>query len=210
MEESNIQQSTSPQISVHDVVKLENQLKGGANWFFWIAGLSLVNSLVFWFDGSLNFIVGLGITQIVDGFTSAIAAELLPNVGTVIKVIGFILVLGIAGVFALFGVMGRKRHQWALITGMILYAFDGLIFLFVGDILSLGFHVFALLGVWRGLRALKKLIAVESGQINVSDYSTPVQKPVRDRKYWMRLLLLALILLIPFILFLIFFFLLSY
>ena len=35
------------------------QLKSGANWFYWIAGLSLINSAIFVFGGNVNFIAGL-------------------------------------------------------------------------------------------------------------------------------------------------------
>ena len=27
-------------------MRIENQLKGGSGWFYWIAGLSLVNSII--------------------------------------------------------------------------------------------------------------------------------------------------------------------
>ena len=42
------------------------QLKNGANWFYWIAGLSLVNSAIFAFGGHVSFIAGLAYTQIID------------------------------------------------------------------------------------------------------------------------------------------------
>src|SRR5574340_77246 len=40
----------------------------GANWFYWIAGLSVVNSVIVLFGGAWYFLVGLGATQFVDGF----------------------------------------------------------------------------------------------------------------------------------------------
>ena len=44
------------------------QLKSGASWFYWIAGLSLINSISAASGSSWRFIVGLGITQIFDEF----------------------------------------------------------------------------------------------------------------------------------------------
>src|SRR4051794_33834386 len=41
---------------------LEKQIKSGADWFFWIAGLSLVNSFVALSGKGWGFILGLGIT----------------------------------------------------------------------------------------------------------------------------------------------------
>jgi hypothetical protein len=34
----------------------------------------------------------------------------------------------VAGVFVLFGVFATKKHLWAFIVGMILYALDGMFF----------------------------------------------------------------------------------
>ena len=50
------------------------QLKSGANWFYWIAGLSVVNSLIFAFGGHTSFIAGLGLTQLIDGIFDAVIA----------------------------------------------------------------------------------------------------------------------------------------
>src|SRR5690349_21130602 len=46
----------------------------GANWFYWIAGLSLVNSAIFAFGGQVSFILGLSYTQVIDVFSDAIVA----------------------------------------------------------------------------------------------------------------------------------------
>jgi len=45
-----------------DNSELQNQAKSGANWFYWIAGASLVNTIIFLFNGRVSFIIGLGIT----------------------------------------------------------------------------------------------------------------------------------------------------
>ncbi len=39
--------------------RAEQVVKSGANWFVWIAGLSVVNSIVGMSGGHLHFIVGL-------------------------------------------------------------------------------------------------------------------------------------------------------
>ena len=43
---------------------------------------------------------------------------------------------------------------------MIVFTLDGLIFAFVGDWLSVGFHLFALYGMYGGLKALYQLQAL--------------------------------------------------
>ncbi|MCP4560303.1 MAG: hypothetical protein GY837_07230, partial [Bosea sp.] len=42
--------------------KISMGFRSGANWFYWIAGLSIANSLVILFQGEWGFVVGLGIT----------------------------------------------------------------------------------------------------------------------------------------------------
>src|SRR5688572_28411552 len=53
-----------------DQQHLEMRLKSGASWFYWIAGLSIINSIAALSGAGWGFIVGLGVTQIVDEFAS--------------------------------------------------------------------------------------------------------------------------------------------
>jgi hypothetical protein len=66
-----------------------------ARWFYWIAGLSLINSAVVIFGGNFHFVVGLGVTSVVD-----VLAKRAGTTGIVLDLIinGFV-----AGVFYLFG-----------------------------------------------------------------------------------------------------------
>ena len=125
----------------------------GANWFFWIAGLSLVNSVIVLMNGQWSFLAGLGVTQIIDGMAQA----LLPRLGTTATVLALVMDLAAAGVVVTFGLMARQGHGWAFILGMILYALDGLIFLLVGALLSLAFHAYALYCIYRGYAANNRL-----------------------------------------------------
>jgi len=134
-----------------------NQLKGGASWFYWIAGLSLINSLILLAGSDWNFLIGLGLTQVFDAIAKILSAEMNSTAGLIIKAIAFLLDLGVAGLFVLFGWLAKKRYAWAFIVGMILYALDGLIFVLVGSWLSVGFHAFALFGLYGGLKAIYML-----------------------------------------------------
>lgn len=142
--------------------ELEKQLKAlasGANWFYWIAGLSLVNSVIQFAGGEMSFIVGLGITQIFDAFAAVAAVE---SGGNAIRGVALGLDVAVAGGFVLFGWLAGRRMGWAFLLGMTLYALDGLLFLMVGDWLSIAFHVFALVGLGAGYGALRKLRALEA------------------------------------------------
>jgi len=134
-------------------LKIEDQVKSGANWFFWIAGLSIINTIIFLTGAQWSFVVGLGITQLITG----VALEF----GSLAEIIAFILTLIFAGIFIFFGIFSRKRYNWAFVVGMILYVLDGLLLLLVQDWLSFGFHAFALFWIYRGLRANLKYSVVQ-------------------------------------------------
>lgn len=139
-----------------ELAELVGRFQSGSGWFYWIAGLSVVNSAITQFEGQWAFIIGLGITQVID--------EIMRQAGGAAPVIGFVISLVVAGVFALFGVLARKRQTWAFYVGMVLYALDGLLFLLVQDWLSIGFHVFALYCIYGGLAAHNKLRELEAMQ----------------------------------------------
>jgi hypothetical protein len=150
---------------IEEKLKMESRFKGGANWFFWIAGLSLINSIIVVAGGRWSFFVGLGITQFIDGLAAALAINIGPGSSTIIKILAFVLNACIAGVFAVFGALARMRHKWVFIVGMVLYAVDGLIFLIVPDIISIGFHLIVFAGLHGGLKASRKLDEMEQSTI---------------------------------------------
>lgn len=130
------------------------RMRGGANWFYWIAGLSLVNSAIFLFGGEVSFILGLAVTQVIDGLVGAAIAEGAP---AGLKVIAVGLDLVVAFIFVLFGYFSNKGFALAFIVGSVIYILDGLIYLAVGDMLAAGFHVFALFFIIRGFLASRKV-----------------------------------------------------
>jgi hypothetical protein len=155
---------TEEQERAQEIEKLRSAFVSGANWFFWIAGLSLVNSLIILFKGEWSFVIGLGATQIVDGIASVVIEDIEANAVTIVRIVTLGLDTLIALVFVLFGWLARKRMGWAFILGMLLYFIDGLIFLLVQDWLSIGFHGFALFYIFGGYASLKKLTQVEGQQ----------------------------------------------
>jgi hypothetical protein len=139
-----------------DNYELSAQTKRGANWFYWIAGLSLINSLIFLFGGNLSFIAGLGITQLIDAIVDQITRS---GDFTVIKVIAFIIDLFIAAIFVLCGLWANKFKIWAFIVGMIFYFLDGVFLLVISAFLPAAFHAFALFMIFRGLSAARQINA---------------------------------------------------
>jgi hypothetical protein len=161
--------------AVEQQYKLEHQLKLGANWFYWIAGLSVVNSVLMFSGSSWGFVIGLGITQIIGAIGTAAAEEL----GPVATLVAFVFTLIATGVFVLFGVFANKRYIWAFIVGMVIYAMDGLLFLLIQDWLSIGFHVFALFCIYRGLKAYFELRKLDNAETAASE-QTPLTEPAAE------------------------------
>jgi len=136
---------------------LEQAMRSGAGWFYWIAALSVVNSAIQLAGSDRSFIVGLGITQVFDAVATGITQGTEGNAGTVLRGIALVLDVLVAGFFALIGWQAGKGRAWAFVIGMLLYAADALIFLLVQDWMSIGFHAFALFGIWGGFASLRKL-----------------------------------------------------
>lgn len=140
---------------------IEARARSGLNWFYWIAALSLVNSLIGLSGASLTFVVGLGATQVVDAVMQGFAADLAGNGSLIARGIGLVLNVAIAALFAALGFLGIKHKRWAVITGMLLYGIDSLILLSVQDWFGALFHAWALWGIWNGLKALNLLKGLE-------------------------------------------------
>lgn len=143
------------QANVLDARKsLQRQIaKRGANWFYWIAGLSIINSVIMANGSNTHFVVGLGITEVFDA-----AGRGLHGPGQMVA-LGFS--LAIAGVFVLFGYFANKMQQWSFLAGMLLYALDALLLMSVSDFLSVGFHALVLFFLFKGLTASRNFAALK-------------------------------------------------
>ena len=130
----------------------------GARWFFWVAGLSVINSIIVLAEGRWNFLAGLGVIQVISG----LAIGLSEQAGGAVKIVALVLDLMVAGIFVGLGLFAQKHQTWAFVFGMAIYALDGLIFVFVQDWLSIAFHAFVLFSIYRGLSANRKLLGLRA------------------------------------------------
>ena len=121
------------------------RMKAGAKWFYWIAGLSLINSLVVVTGGNFHFVIGLGVTSVVDAMAK--------QIGGLGSVLDFVINGFIAGVVGVFGYFAVKGQKWAFLVGMGLYALDALLCFGARDFLSAGFHAYALFAIYRGYKS---------------------------------------------------------
>jgi len=133
---------------------LQKQCHQGARWFYWIAGLSLLNSVAFLAGSQRVFVIGLGITQIMD----ACGATL----GPLGKAVALLFDVTIAGGLAALGYFAARGRGWAFVVGLTAYAFDTLVLLAASLVSGAAFWmplVFHGLGLWwiaRGYHALRQ------------------------------------------------------
>ena len=137
-------------------VDLENKVRSGANWFYWIAVLSIINSIILIVGGEWSFVVGLGITQAVSGFAYVIIEET-PDLRGIVLTVAVLANLAIVASCAAFGFRARTRNPRVLVFGMTLYGLDGLLCLAFSDYLGFGFHLLVLWFMFGGVRALQAL-----------------------------------------------------
>jgi len=143
---------------------LERRLRGSANWFYWIAGLSLVNWIIGTFNLGSLFVLGLGVTQLLDGIAQALIEDLGSGYTTFLTVISFMVTLAFSGMYALFGYFGGKRANWAFVVGIGFYILDALLFVWVQDWMPIIFHGLALFYLFRGPGAIKQLNALDEAK----------------------------------------------
>ncbi len=153
--------------------ELYQSYKSGANWFYWIAGLTLVNSIIAVGGGDWRFLISLGTTQVIDAFGSALAAEL----GGAPVVIGLVLDTFITALFVFFGVLAGKKHLWAYLIGMVVFGLDGLLSLMISDLIGVAAHVFVLFFMIRGYMAGRELVTLER---EMAQQPPPAPQPVES------------------------------
>ena len=127
------------------LAEAQRAVRRSATWFWWLGGLSLINSVATAMDLKYRMILGLGFTQALDGL---FAPE---------EAIHLVLVLALVGLFFLFGYYARGLSMSWYGSGMLIYGVDTLIFVVARDWIAVGFHVFVLFMLWGGFLTLRGL-----------------------------------------------------
>ena len=142
------------------LLAIQTTIQTGGKWFWWVAGLSLVNSVVALSGGQVHFVVGLGVTLIADSIAQE-ASRQNPDIAGVATAIALVWALLVSAMVFVTGWLVRKRYLAAFVIGMGLYALDGLIFLLFQDWMSVAFHGLALFFMGKGLQACLQWCALE-------------------------------------------------
>lgn len=152
----------------------------GANWFFWIAGLSVANTVMYMFGAGVFMVMGLASAMVATVFFEGLGAALAGRGSVASIVMGVLSAVLFSGIFAGLGWFARKRMGWAFVVGMVLYTLDALIWLALGDFMSVLFHALALVFIFQGYRALvaSRKVAVPGGA-TVGDAALAQARPVQ-------------------------------
>lgn len=148
--------------SVARELELERLHASGSRWFYWIAALSLINSIAALSNSDFGFVIGLGMTQFIDGIAIALTKNMGGDMAVAGKACAFVADLLVSGLFVLFGVFARKGHAWAFVLGMICYGADALLYVLTVNWIAIGFHGLALYFIYRGMQAHKQLTALRA------------------------------------------------
>jgi len=130
-------------------LRAENIVKNGASWFAWVAGLSMINSVLSLSGTGFRFIFGLGFAQVVDAVARAAGGT-----GAALD----LFINGcVAGVFLLFWNFARKGEKWAFTVGLVVYSLDALLMLLFKDFLGLAFHGYVIYRIYSSMDSLSTL-----------------------------------------------------
>jgi len=121
----------------------------GADWFFWLAILSVINSLIVYFYQTPNTPIALGITQWVDGTTSGFNAKM--------TLAGLATDILIAAILATFGLLARRGSDVAFVIGIFFYVIDAFLMIGMQDFFGFGVHLLALFFLVKGLLASRHI-----------------------------------------------------
>jgi len=149
--------------SIH-YLQLNQKYRSGVHWFYWIAALTLVTSLMSLAGGGWRFFLSLGVTQFID----AIAVELSASLGNATKVIAIVLDIFAVAVFAAVGFLAGKKFLWAYIVGLVLFLLDGVVSLIFGDWLGVVIHAVVLFLMFRAFKSGLELSQLERSQVTQS------------------------------------------
>ncbi len=122
------------------------EVRQGGSWFFWIAGLSVINAIAAWMASGWGFCLGLSTCYLVGGIGQVFG----PNG----PLIALTLNLAACALYLFFGVASWQGRFTPYAIGMFLYAGDALLPLATQDWISLGIHGVALWFLFKGFGSL--------------------------------------------------------
>ncbi len=151
----------------------------GGDWFFWIAGISALSTILALMGQHFYFALGLGTTEFIDSLAANGVGSNSPAFGKG-AAIAFSLVA--AAFYALYGFFARKGALWAFIVGAVFYALDGVLLLTFKDWISVAFHAYALFRIFQGFQGAQQLAILRKQSVGfaATGYVPPSSSPSND------------------------------
>ncbi|MEN9865509.1 MAG: hypothetical protein RL748_1099 [Pseudomonadota bacterium] len=141
-----------------DTARLHQQVARAANWFYWIAALSVFNFVAEAIGSNWGFALGLGLSQLLGVGAKNFLASEAPGAAV------FAMYAAAAGSIAFFAACGwfaRKPSVFVFMVGIVFFALDTLIFLIALDGMGIAIHLVALYFLRQGVPAARTLRADE-------------------------------------------------
>lgn len=136
--------STTANSTTESTVQVSPVIINAGRWFWWVAGFSLINSIVHFAQGGINFVIGLGITQVFETLFSDRPA------------VSIFLDLSLVGFFWLVGTYAQRGVLAAFVIGIIVYLLDAGIYAYANDWIPVAFHAYVLYCLSKGVVTLAK------------------------------------------------------
>ncbi|HVT34581.1 MAG TPA: hypothetical protein VHE37_03285 [Nevskiaceae bacterium] len=145
------------------LAQLRKNALGGASWFWWIAALSAINSVMIAMNSDTVMALGLGITEMIDIAFKLYGERHAEASAGMIHLLHGAFVFAPIAIFYAIGRRARAGSTAAIKLGMILYALDAAVPILSGDGIGIGFHGLVLFFLWRAhgnTRLLKAAMAM--------------------------------------------------
>jgi len=145
---TSVEPAENKQVVAMNIDETAGAVKSAANWFYWIAALSFLNTLLL--SKGTYFIMGLAFTQLVDGMVMGVTGEVNYFVSAIVP----LLFVGI-------GVLAGRLMRWAFILGAVLYLIDGLMYILFQEWLAILFHAYVLYRLYVGYKLITEYEALK-------------------------------------------------
>lgn len=122
-------------------------VQSAARWFWWIAALSLINTVLTLTGTKMQLVVGLGMTLVSDVTFGGASA------------IGFLIDAVALAFFFVIGLLAQRGQLWAFYLGIAVYAVDALVYVRFQDWMPVAFHGIVIYFIVRGLLVLRQGLA---------------------------------------------------
>ncbi len=136
-------------------------VRAGARWFFWIVGLTVVDSILTAMGSHLHRFTGLGITALIDEFANHSGRGELQIIVDGWVTVGFLYC----------GYCALEGRKWAFLLGMAAYAVDSAMLAAAGNYLSFAFHAIIFAAIFRGFAALRRVASSEPSNAAASAHA---------------------------------------